>query len=179
MRPGGRWHRDRVPPPPVLVLRTVSKAFHAGLPGCLASVAVLERADLVVRAGERVALLGPPASGKTTLLLLAAGLLTPDRGEIWRLPGSRLSLGAGHGATRRAAAVSEPAPGPAARPMPDRLAWCHRAARGAMLVEVPAGGAVPPWASRVLEVRRGTVAELASLPAASSAPRLASGGSAR
>ena len=38
--------------------------------------------DLTVRAGEVVALVGPPGSGKTTLLLCLAGLLTPSRGHV-------------------------------------------------------------------------------------------------
>ena len=124
---------------PVLVLRAVSKTIRAGIPGCSASVVVLERADLVVHAGERVALVGPPGSGKSTLLLLAAGLLRPDRGEAWRLPGALLAAAA---------------PG---RAPPDRLAWADPAARGALLLEVPAGAPVPAWATRAVAVERGRV----------------------
>jgi iron(III) transport system ATP-binding protein len=39
--------------------------------------------SLEVGAGERVAVAGPSASGKTTLLRLIAGLEIPQRGEIW------------------------------------------------------------------------------------------------
>ena len=45
--------------------------------------------DLAVGAGETVALMGPSGSGKTTLALCAAGLVTPDRGQVW-LGGERL-----------------------------------------------------------------------------------------
>jgi iron complex transport system ATP-binding protein len=47
--------------------------------------AVLRDLDLVVRVGERVALLGANGSGKTTLLRVLAGLAPPLHGEIaWR-----------------------------------------------------------------------------------------------
>ncbi|MBV9936468.1 MAG: ABC transporter ATP-binding protein, partial [Actinobacteria bacterium] len=38
--------------------------------------------DLVVRAGERVALLGANGAGKTTTLLMLLGVVTPDAGTI-------------------------------------------------------------------------------------------------
>jgi len=42
----------------------------------------LSNVDLVVRAGELVALLGPSGSGKTTLLRIIAGLEIPDSGYV-------------------------------------------------------------------------------------------------
>jgi len=53
--------------------------------------------DLVVRAGEALAVTGPNGSGKSTLALLVAGLLRPARGRValedaepWSLPARRL-----------------------------------------------------------------------------------------
>jgi energy-coupling factor transport system ATP-binding protein len=47
-------------------------------------VDVLGGASLEVRRGEIVALEGPNGSGKTTLAKVAAGLLEPDAGTVWR-----------------------------------------------------------------------------------------------
>ncbi len=51
---------------------------------------VLHHIDIVVEDGEMVALLGPNGCGKTTLIKLAAGVLRPNKGEIY-LNGSRLN----------------------------------------------------------------------------------------
>lgn len=58
---------------------------------CFDGRAVVEKASLVVAAGEIIALLGPSGSGKTTLLRLIAGLETPDEGEIW-IGGERVAV---------------------------------------------------------------------------------------
>ncbi|MBS0536090.1 MAG: ABC transporter ATP-binding protein [Proteobacteria bacterium] len=60
-------------------VRQVSKSYGA--------VAVLDRVDLHVQAGEFLTLLGPSGSGKTTLLMVLAGFTRPDSGSI--LFGSR------------------------------------------------------------------------------------------
>jgi len=39
--------------------------------------------DLIIAPGERVALAGPSGSGKSTLLYILAGLIQPDRGQLY------------------------------------------------------------------------------------------------
>ncbi|HTZ20708.1 MAG TPA: ATP-binding cassette domain-containing protein [Opitutaceae bacterium] len=50
--------------------------------------AILEALNLQVNAGERVCLLGRNGSGKSTLMRVITGELKPDRGEVFRQPGS-------------------------------------------------------------------------------------------
>lgn len=69
-----------------LDLRRVSRRFHAGIDGCSATVTALREVSLQVVRGESVAVCGPPGAGKTTLLLVAAGVLAPDSGAVWRAP---------------------------------------------------------------------------------------------
>ena len=61
--------------PPIVDGRGLGKSF-----GSLTALAPL---DIAVRPGERVALAGPSGSGKTTLLHILAGLLPPDRGQLF------------------------------------------------------------------------------------------------
>lgn len=62
----------------VIAFSGVCKAFADG--GSRRSV--LRDFDLMLEAGEVVALCGPSGSGKTTVLNLAAGLILPDTGSI-------------------------------------------------------------------------------------------------
>jgi putative ABC transport system ATP-binding protein len=59
----------------ILVARDVHKSF--------GQTPALTGADMSVAAGEIVAVMGPSGSGKSTLLHCLAGVLRPDRGEVW------------------------------------------------------------------------------------------------
>ena len=65
----------------------------------------LRVANLELRAGEAVACIGPSGAGKTTLVHLLAGILTPDSGEV-TLAGKRLDeLGESERRAQRASQV--------------------------------------------------------------------------
>ena len=53
---------------------------------------LLNRADLTVEKGERLALVGRNGTGKSTLLKLVAGDSLPDDGSIWRAPGLKIGV---------------------------------------------------------------------------------------
>ncbi len=69
----------------MLELRSICKSFHDGE----SDLQVLQEIDLALPAGDSIALLGASGSGKSTLLQIAAGLETPDSGEV-RVLGKRL-----------------------------------------------------------------------------------------
>ena len=60
---------------------------------CLAygDVALLERAELVLEAGEKVALIGRNGEGKSSLMRALAGQQALDDGEVWRQPGAQFA----------------------------------------------------------------------------------------
>ncbi len=64
--------------PPILKLDGVVLTF-GGTP-------LLDGAELVAAAGDRIALVGRNGSGKSTLLKIAAGLIEPQEGEVFRHP---------------------------------------------------------------------------------------------
>jgi NitT/TauT family transport system ATP-binding protein len=64
---------------PELELRGVHHVYGAAGPE---PVSVLEGIDLAVRENEFVSIIGPSGCGKSTLLFIAAGLITPTRGDI-------------------------------------------------------------------------------------------------
>ena len=63
---------------PILKVHQACKSFQQGN----LKVKVLERLDLEVNKGEKVAILGPSGCGKSTLLSLLAGLDNPDSGTV-------------------------------------------------------------------------------------------------
>ena len=62
----------------MLSLRSISKSFHDGE----SELQVLRGVDLHLGPGESIALLGASGNGKSTLLQIAAGLESPDSGEV-------------------------------------------------------------------------------------------------
>ncbi|MFC1579046.1 ATP-binding cassette domain-containing protein [Pseudomonadota bacterium] len=52
---------------------------------------LLDEVDLVITRGEKLGLLGRNGTGKTTLLKVLAGELSPDSGERWLRPGIKLA----------------------------------------------------------------------------------------
>jgi putative ABC transport system ATP-binding protein len=64
----------RAEPGPVLEASGVEKRF--------GMTAALRGVDIVIAAGEIVAVMGPSGSGKSTLLHCLAGILRPDAGEV-------------------------------------------------------------------------------------------------
>nr|WP_236649548.1 ABC transporter ATP-binding protein [Rhodopirellula sp. SM50] len=86
----------------VLKITDVIKTFDQPGGGKLT---VLDIPELTIRAGEQLALIGQSGGGKTTLLHLIAGLLTPDSGSI-RVAGVELTKLSEQGRDRcRAATV--------------------------------------------------------------------------
>jgi ATP-binding cassette subfamily F protein uup len=60
---------------------------------CLAygDVSLLDRAELVLEAGEKVALIGRNGEGKSSLMRALAGQQPLDDGEVWRQPGAQFA----------------------------------------------------------------------------------------
>lgn len=65
---------------PLIELRGVSKAFGGQM--------ILDKIDLTIYRGEALVIIGPSGTGKSTILRLIAGLISPDEGEIY-LKGKR------------------------------------------------------------------------------------------
>jgi putative ABC transport system ATP-binding protein len=77
---------DDVPPATPLVLDAVALT----LPSSAGPVNILRGVDLTVNAGERVAVVGPSGSGKSSLIAVGAGLEEPTAGTV-RLFGQDLA----------------------------------------------------------------------------------------
>lgn len=73
-----------VEPAAALRVHGLVKSFHRGIPPRRRTIPVLRGADLEVRRGELVGLVGENGSGKSTLMQIAVGLLKRDGGEIER-----------------------------------------------------------------------------------------------
>jgi len=68
----------------VLRVSGVRKSFHRGLPPRRRTIAVLKGADLEIRRGELIGLVGENGSGKSTLMQIIVGLLKRDAGQVER-----------------------------------------------------------------------------------------------
>ncbi len=60
---------------PIVELRGVSKSFGAKK--------ILDNIDLKIYPGDALGIIGPSGCGKSTILRVIAGLLKPDRGEVY------------------------------------------------------------------------------------------------
>ncbi|MDB2384472.1 ATP-binding cassette domain-containing protein [Endozoicomonas sp.] len=69
---------------PVIRLENISLAY--------GDMPLLDGADLQVRRGERVCLLGRNGAGKTTLLKVVSGQAVADEGSVWRKPGLKIGM---------------------------------------------------------------------------------------
>ena len=63
----------------VLECRGLTKSYSEGP----AEVHVLQGVELLLKPGERVAIIGSSGSGKTTVLNMLGGLDTPSTGSVW------------------------------------------------------------------------------------------------
>lgn len=69
----------------MIEIQNVSKQFY--------SFKALDNVSFTIPRGEVVGLLGPNGAGKTTLFKLIAGILKPDKGKIYPLPGAWPAIG--------------------------------------------------------------------------------------
>jgi ABC-type polar amino acid transport system ATPase subunit len=69
---------------PALEVIGLHKRFTAGAASCSATISVLRGVDLQVERGEAAAIVGEAGSGRSTLLLCIAGLLSIDAGVVRR-----------------------------------------------------------------------------------------------
>ena len=84
--PRGRRAGTPAAPDEILALRRVTFAYPGQPP-------VLQDFSLAFRERELTAILGPNGSGKTTVLKLLRGLLTPQAGELWQQPDEKFRVG--------------------------------------------------------------------------------------
>lgn len=90
---------------------------------------ILNRVSLALAPGEAVALVGPNAAGKSTLVRTLAGLLTPFDGGVW-LEGRPLAGWPRDAVARALALVTPEEEGPSALAVEDRVALGRYPHRG-------------------------------------------------
>jgi ABC-2 type transport system ATP-binding protein len=84
LAPASQLHGVDETRPIVLRAEGIAKTFHRGIPPRRRAIEVLKGADLEVRAGQLVGLVGENGSGKSTLIQIVVGLLKRDGGELQR-----------------------------------------------------------------------------------------------
>lgn len=81
----------------MISLKSVKKTFPGSASGLASGSAggmeVLKGISFDLQPGERVSLLGPGGCGKSTVLKIAVGLLTPDRSDDGEIPRGSVTLG--------------------------------------------------------------------------------------
>lgn len=60
---------------PLIELKGISKSFGNSV--------ILDNVDLTIERGDALGIIGPSGTGKSTVLRIIAGLLTPDQGEVY------------------------------------------------------------------------------------------------
>lgn len=60
---------------PLIELKGITKTFGKNV--------ILDKIDLAIYEGEALVIIGPSGTGKSTILRIIAGLLTPDRGKVY------------------------------------------------------------------------------------------------
>ena len=78
---GSKSIEDAPTQPPSVAIGPIMEG--RGLGKSYGALTALDSLNITVDPGERVALAGPSGSGKTTLLRILAGLLPPDRGQLF------------------------------------------------------------------------------------------------
>jgi phospholipid/cholesterol/gamma-HCH transport system ATP-binding protein len=68
-------YRFKIMAEPIVQFKDVSKAF--------GSKVILDKVNMEVHEGEAIGVIGPSGTGKSTILRMIAGLLTPDSGEVY------------------------------------------------------------------------------------------------
>ncbi len=84
-RETGQLHIDELSFPPEIEFRNVSFSYHGASeqePDSAHRATIFKNLNLIIRPGEKLALVGVNGAGKTTLVKLLCGMYEPDEGQI-------------------------------------------------------------------------------------------------